>query len=76
MEMTTNRIHGIQMQLGGMLKQLWGRLSNEPEAVSDGLRDQHAGRVEERSALARQDADRQLEDFRKRNRDWFDLSRH
>jgi len=72
--MNTNRMHGVLMQLSGRLKQLWGKLADEPHAVSEGLREQLAGRLEERSALARQDADRQLEDFRRRNRDWFDLS--
>jgi len=72
--MNTNRMRGVRMQLGGKLKEIWGKLANEPAAVSSGLLDQLAGRLEERSALARQDADRQLEDFRKRNRDWFNLS--
>jgi uncharacterized protein YjbJ (UPF0337 family) len=73
-DMNSNRMHAIGRQIGGKLTVAWGRLTRDPRAVAAGIREQLAGGIQERNAIARQDADRQLEDFRRRNRNWGDLS--
>ena len=62
------------MQFRGTLKKHWGRLSGNPRAVAAGKSDQFAGRILEQRGLSAQEADRQLEDFMRRNRNWWDLS--
>lgn len=72
--MNQDRFHGVCMQLKGALKVQWGRLSGDPGAVTAGKSDQFAGRVLEQRGISAQEADRQLKEFMRRNRDWWDLS--
>ena len=73
--MNQDRIQGICMQLSGQLKEQWGRLAHDPRAVTAGKGDRFAGRIREQRGIAAQEADQQLEDFMRRNRNWWDLSR-
>ena len=73
--MNRDRFHGMQKQLGGMVKEWWGTLTDNPLAVAAGTRDRLAGRIQERRGILKQEADRQLEEFLSRNRNWRDLSR-
>ena len=73
--MNQDRIHGICMQFGGTLKQQWGKLTGDSNAVAAGRSDQFAGRILEQRGIAAQEAARQLQDFMRRNRNWWDLSR-
>ena len=72
--MNSNRAQAIHRQIRGRLQELWGRLTRDPRGVAAGMREQLAGSIQERSAIAKQDADRQLAEFQQRNRHWFDLS--
>ena len=72
--MNQDRIHGICMQFGGNLKEQWGKLTRDPFAVAAGKNDRFAGRVLEQRGIAAQESDRQLEEFMRRNRNWWDLS--
>ena len=72
--MNQDRIHGICMQFGGNLKEQWGRLARDPRAVAAGKSDRFAGRILEQRGISAQEADRQLADFMRRNRNWWDLS--
>jgi uncharacterized protein YjbJ (UPF0337 family) len=74
-DMNRNRLHGIWKQLRGKVKEQWGTLTDDPLTVAAGTRDRLDGRIQERRGILRQQADRQLKDFRHRNRDWGDLSR-
>ena len=56
------------------MKQQWGAFTLDPLAVAAGTLDRRAGRVQEQRGISRQEADRQLEDFMSRNRNWWDLS--
>jgi uncharacterized protein YjbJ (UPF0337 family) len=58
------------------MKEVWGALSGDPYASAAGRRDRLAGKIQEQRGLSRQKADRQLEDFMTRNRNWWDLSGH
>jgi len=72
--MNQNRIHGVCMQFSGKLKEQWGRLAGDPRSVAAGRSDRFAGRILEQRGIAAQEADRQLEDFMRRNRNWWDLT--
>jgi uncharacterized protein YjbJ (UPF0337 family) len=73
--MNRDRIGGIWMQFSGKAKERWGTLTADPLAVADGIRDQAIGRIQEQCALTKQESDRQLEDFLKRNRNWWNPAR-
>lgn len=73
--MNQDRFSGIWKQLRGTLKESWGRVTNNPLAVSAGRRDQYAGSIQARYGISKEKAARQLKDFLDRNRDWYHLSR-
>jgi uncharacterized protein YjbJ (UPF0337 family) len=73
--MNHDRIHGICMQFSGRLREKLGRLTGDSNTVAAGRSDQFAGRILEQRGMAAQEADRQLRDFMRRNRNWWDLSR-
>ena len=72
--MNRDRFHGICLQFSGDLKEKWGRLAGNPRAVASGKNDRFTGRILEQRGNAAQEADRQLADFMRRNRNWWDLS--
>ncbi len=72
--MNRDRVQGLSKRVGGRLKETWGAIVRDPRAMAAGRRDQIAGRVQEQRGLSRQRADRQLEEFMRRNRNWSDLS--
>lgn len=72
--MNRDRVQGLSKRVAGRLKQTWGALVRDPRTAADGRRDQLAGRAQEQRGLVRQKADRQLEEFMRRNRNWSDLS--
>ena len=72
--MNQDRIQGICMQFIGMLKEFWGRLAGNASTITAGTNDRYAGRILEQRGIAAQEADRQLEEFMRRNRNWWDLS--
>ena len=74
-DMNRDRFHGIWKQFSGKAQQQWGTLTGEPLAVAAGTRERLAGRIQEQRGIAKQEADRQLEDFMSRNRKWWDLLR-
>ena len=74
--MNQDRFNGIRLQLGGTLKQHWGRLTGDPRTAASGRSDRFAGRILEQRANAAQESARQLQDFMRRNRNWWDLSGH
>jgi uncharacterized protein YjbJ (UPF0337 family) len=75
-DMNRDRFRGVFEQIGGSVKERWGALTGDPRIVAAGKRSQISGRVEEQRGIARQRAERQLEDFMRRNRNWQDLSQH
>ena len=72
--MNQERFEGICMQLGGTLKQQWGRLTGDPRTVASGASDRFAGRILEQRGRSARESQRQLADFMRRNRNWWDLS--
>ena len=69
--MSKEGLAGISLQLSGWLREAWGELiGNEPMAAA-GRRERNAGRVRQEGALERDQAERQLKDFRQHHRNWF-----
>ena len=73
--MNRDRLQGICKQVGGELKIGWGKLSKDSHAMAAGRRDRIAGKIQELRGISRQEAERQLEDFLRRNRHWSNLQR-
>ena len=72
--MNQDRFEGIRMRLGGTLKEQWGRLTGDSRVVASGKSDRFAGRILEQRGLSAQESARQLNEFMRRNRNWWDLS--
>ena len=72
--MNRDRVHGMWKQFGGNVRHHWGVLTDDPLAVATAKRDRLAGRIQEQRGISKQQADRQLEAFMRRNRNWWDLS--
>lgn len=72
--MNQDRLQGMRLQISGTLKEQWGKLTGDPLAVNAGKSDQFAGRILEQRGISAQQANRQLNDFMRRNRHWSDLT--
>ena len=73
--MNRDRFQGIGKQFGGKVKEQWGTLTSDPLAVAAGTHARLAGRIQEQRGISKEKADRQLDDFMTRNRNWWDLSK-
>lgn len=69
--MDNDRIKGNWNQVKGKVKEQWGRLTNDDLDIINGKRDQLYGRLQERHGLARDEAERQVREFERRNPDVF-----
>jgi uncharacterized protein YjbJ (UPF0337 family) len=56
-------MEGNWKQLKGKIKERWGKLTDDDLDVIGGQRDQLVGRIQERYGIAREEAERQLNDF-------------
>jgi uncharacterized protein YjbJ (UPF0337 family) len=63
--MDWNRVEGNWKQLKGKAKQQWGKLTDDDLAMAAGRREQLAGRVQERYGLAKDAAQRQVDEWAK-----------
>ena len=71
--MNRDRVEGVCKQLIGRLRVRLGVLTSDQESIAIGRLDQLAGKTQEQSGLTQEESERQLEDFRNRNRDWKSL---
>jgi len=67
--MNKDEAAGKWQQAKGKLKQQWGKLTDDDLTVLEGRRDQLAGKIQERYGIAKEEAERQIREFRERNRD-------
>ena len=67
--MNEDRIQGNWKQVKGKVKEQWGKLTDDDLDVIAGKRDQLLGRIQERHGIAKDEAERQVEDFERRNTD-------
>ena len=61
--MNWDRIEGNWMNFKGRVKEKWGELTDDDLDRAAGKRDQLAGRIQERYGIARDEADRQLDEW-------------
>ena len=67
--MNWDRIEGKWKQYKGMAKEKWGELTDDELDQMAGKRDQLVGKVQERYGIAKDEAERQVDDFYARNVD-------
>lgn len=67
--MNEDRIRGSWKQVKGKVKEQWGKLTDDDLDVIAGKRDQLLGRIQERHGIAKDEAERQVEEFERRNTD-------
>jgi uncharacterized protein YjbJ (UPF0337 family) len=68
--MNQDRIEGNWKQIKGKVKEQWGKLTDDDLDVIAGKRDQLLGRIQQRHGVAKDEAERQVETFERRNPDF------
>jgi len=68
--MNEEQIKGNWHQLKGQLKQQWGKLTDDDLDVIAGKREQLLGRIQQRHGVAKDEAERQVDTFERRNPDF------
>jgi uncharacterized protein YjbJ (UPF0337 family) len=61
--MNWDRIEGNWKQIKGQVHQKWGKLTNDDLEVIQGKRTELSGRLQQRYGLAKDEAERQIEDW-------------
>ena len=61
--MNWDQIEGKWKQAAGKAKEKWGKLTDDDLQVIRGKRDQLVGRIQERYGIAKDEAQRQVDDF-------------
>jgi uncharacterized protein YjbJ (UPF0337 family) len=68
--MNHDRIEGNWKQVKGKVKEQWGKLTDDDLDVIAGKRDQLLGRIQQRHGIAKDEAERQVDTFERRNPDF------
>ena len=63
--MNWDQIEGNWKQIKGKVKEKWGKLTDDELDVWAGKRDQLIGKVQEKYGIAKTEAERQVEEFRR-----------
>lgn len=63
-------VEGNWKQFKGKAKEQWGKLTDDDLDVIAGKRDQLVGRIQEAYGVNKDEAEKQLSDFEKRNENW------
>ena len=63
--MNRDRIEGNWKQLIGEIRQEWGKLTDDDIDYMEGSYEKMVGRIQERYGVAREDAERQVGDWRR-----------
>ena len=67
--MNKDQAAGSWKELKGKLKQQWGKLTDDDLTVLEGSADELSGRIQKRYGIAKEEAEKQVENFRSTNRD-------
>jgi uncharacterized protein YjbJ (UPF0337 family) len=65
--MNWDRIEGNWKQFKGQVKEGWGKLTDDDMSVINGKRDQLVGKIQERYGCAKDEAERQVDEWERRN---------
>jgi uncharacterized protein YjbJ (UPF0337 family) len=63
--MNQDRLEGKLTQMTGKLKEKWGLLTDDDIAAAKGRREILSGRIQERYGIAKEEAEKQLDEFLK-----------
>jgi uncharacterized protein YjbJ (UPF0337 family) len=61
--MNWDQVKGNWKQFTGKVKERWGKLTDDDITIVEGRRDQLAGRLQERYGIAKEQADREIDEF-------------
>lgn len=61
--MNNDTMKGQWKQLGGKIKARWGKLTDDDLQVADGNTDYLVGKIQERYGIAKDEAQRQVDEF-------------
>lgn len=64
--MTNDKIAGKWKQLKGSAKEKWGELTEDDLDQAEGKRDKLVGRIQERYGIAKEEAEKQYDDWASR----------
>lgn len=67
--MNQDQVEGNWKQFKGKIKEQWGKLTDDDLDVIAGKKDQLIGRIQERQGLAKEEAEKQFNEWRKANPD-------
>jgi len=67
--MNEDRVQGKWKQMKGALKSRWGKLTDDDLDVIEGQKDQLVGKVRERYGIAKDEAQKQVDEWNRVNRD-------
>ena len=67
--MNEDRVEGKWKQMKGALKSRWGKLTDDDLDVIEGQKDQLVGKVQERYGIAKDEAQKQVDEWNRVNRD-------
>jgi uncharacterized protein YjbJ (UPF0337 family) len=61
--MNSDQLQGKWKQMKGTVKERWGKLTDDDIDVINGQNDQLVGKIQEKYGIAKEDAQRQVEDW-------------
>ena len=61
--MNWDRVEGNWVQFKGKVREKWGKLTNDDLDMIKGRQDQLSGKIQERYGIARDQAEREINDF-------------
>ena len=70
--MNSDQMEGKWKQMKGSLKTRWGKLTDDDLTVIEGQKDQLVGRIQERYGVAREEAQKQVDEWNRANADAVD----
>ena len=68
--MNWHEIQGRWTEMRGRVRERWGKLTDDDLDVVAGKRDQLLGRIQQRHGLAKDEAEREIDSFERRNPDF------
>ena len=72
--MNKDQAAGQWKQIKGRVKEQWGKLTDDDLTRLEGDQEQLAGRIQERYGVAKEEAERQVREFRSKNSDYYRAS--
>jgi uncharacterized protein YjbJ (UPF0337 family) len=64
--MNWDRIKGNWLEFKGKAKQQWGKLTDDDLDIVDGKREELAGKIQNRYGIAKDEAERQIDEWERR----------